>query len=118
MSNENLHKEIDLIQDCIRRMAQNSFIVKGWILSLITIVITLGLTKDFTDKVFLEIGKISDLNERYNALISEGRARGYKNSIMTINQFIGQHVKIFWGLNNFGIYAKPKSKLIKHYTIH
>jgi len=44
---ENLLKEIDLIQSCIKRMAQNSFIVKGWMLSLITIVLTLCLAKDF-----------------------------------------------------------------------
>ncbi len=46
---ENLLKEIDLIQSCIKRMAQNSFIVKGWMLSLITIVLTLCLAKDFDD---------------------------------------------------------------------
>lgn len=32
---ETLHKEIDLIQDCISRMAQNSFMVKGWVITLV-----------------------------------------------------------------------------------
>lgn len=36
---EILEKEIDLIQSCINRMAQNSFIVKGWLISLVTVVL-------------------------------------------------------------------------------
>ncbi|EPB8167308.1 hypothetical protein ACRTAK_002992 [Clostridium perfringens] len=38
---EVLCKEIDLIQSCINRMAQNSFIVKGWFISLIAVILTL-----------------------------------------------------------------------------
>lgn len=36
-----IHKEIDLIQDCIKRMAQNSFMIKGWFIGLY--VVALGL---------------------------------------------------------------------------
>lgn len=36
-----LEKEIDLIQACINRMAQNSFLVKGWMISLVAIIIAL-----------------------------------------------------------------------------
>ena len=36
-----LEKEIDLIQSCINRMAQNSFIIKGWTVSLIAVVLAL-----------------------------------------------------------------------------
>ncbi|MDP8226167.1 MAG: hypothetical protein P9L89_00790 [Candidatus Celaenobacter polaris] len=43
MKNEILHKEIDLIQSCIKRMANNSFIIKGWTISLIVIVLSLSL---------------------------------------------------------------------------
>lgn len=32
-----LHKEIDLIQNCISRMARNSFFIKGWSITLIVI---------------------------------------------------------------------------------
>lgn len=39
---EVLHKEIDLIQNCITRMAQNSFLIKGWALTVITIVLALS----------------------------------------------------------------------------
>ncbi len=34
MSNEDLFKEIDLIQGCINRMANNSFLIKGWALGV------------------------------------------------------------------------------------
>lgn len=33
---EVLHKEIDLVQDIIKRMAGNSFLVKGWLITLFT----------------------------------------------------------------------------------
>src|SRR3712207_2039829 len=36
-----IHKEIDLIQNCINRMAKNSFLIKGWLISLIAILIGL-----------------------------------------------------------------------------
>jgi hypothetical protein len=38
-------KEIDLIQSCINRMSQNSFIIKGWAISLNGIIVAL-----FADK--------------------------------------------------------------------
>ena len=44
---EIIHKEIDLIQDCINRMAQNSFLLKGWTISLIAVVIALAKDFDF-----------------------------------------------------------------------
>lgn len=44
MDNETLHKEIDLIQGIINRMAHNSFLLKGWTITIIVAV--LALTKD------------------------------------------------------------------------
>lgn len=44
MDKETLHKEIDLIQGVITRMASNSFLLKGWMISIIVAV--LALTKD------------------------------------------------------------------------
>jgi hypothetical protein len=44
MDKETLHKEIDLIQGTITRVANNSFLLKGWLVSLIAIV--LALTKE------------------------------------------------------------------------
>lgn len=39
---EVLHKEIDLIQACITRMAQNSFLIKGWAISIVAVVMALA----------------------------------------------------------------------------
>lgn len=50
---EILHKEIDLIQSCINRMANNSFLIKGWTVSLIAVV--LALTKDKVDFLYISI---------------------------------------------------------------
>ena len=42
---QDFYKEIDLIQGCINRMAHNSFLVKGWAITIITAVITIVATK-------------------------------------------------------------------------
>ncbi|MGF7217616.1 hypothetical protein GGR92_003791 [Spirosoma lacussanchae] len=39
---ENLHKEIDLIQGVIARMSQNAYYTKGWSVSLIAAVLAFG----------------------------------------------------------------------------
>ena len=39
---DELHKEIDLIQNCITRMANNSFLLKGWLVSIIAVIIALS----------------------------------------------------------------------------
>lgn len=35
---QHLQKEIDLIQGCISRMAHNSFMIKGWAITLVVII--------------------------------------------------------------------------------
>ena len=34
-------KEIDLLQDCITWMAHNSFMIKGWVLTLVVSIVAL-----------------------------------------------------------------------------
>ena len=46
---EVLHKEIDLIQDIIKRMANNSFLIKGWMISVFTAAMVLLKDKILTD---------------------------------------------------------------------
>jgi hypothetical protein len=53
MDNTNLHKELDLIQNCITRMANNSFLLKGWLITLIVAV--LALTEDKVNLLFLSL---------------------------------------------------------------
>lgn len=38
---EKLHKEIDLVQGCINRMSNNSFLLKGWTISINGVVLAL-----------------------------------------------------------------------------
>jgi hypothetical protein len=42
MDKDVLHKEIDLIQACITRMANNSFLLKGWAISIIAVILALA----------------------------------------------------------------------------
>ena len=39
---ENLHKELDLIQSVISRMTNNSFLVKGWAMTLMSALVAFG----------------------------------------------------------------------------
>ena len=41
ISIEEIHKEIDLVQACITRMAQNSFMIKGWFVSIYAVILAL-----------------------------------------------------------------------------
>ncbi|MDF2940231.1 MAG: hypothetical protein K0R66_873 [Gammaproteobacteria bacterium] len=42
------HKQIDLLQGCINRMANNSFLIKSWTVGLIVLILT--ITRDSTWK--------------------------------------------------------------------
>ena len=50
---EKLHKELDLIQSCITRMANNSFMIKGWTLTLFVALITFFNLKDLPDVILI-----------------------------------------------------------------
>jgi len=41
VSIEEFHKELDLVQACISRMAQNSFMIKGWAFALVAAFVAL-----------------------------------------------------------------------------
>lgn len=55
-----LYKEIDLIQGCINRMAKNSFVIKGWVMSLVAVVLAL-LPQTFDIRLLSAIGIIVSL---------------------------------------------------------
>lgn len=48
---EEIHKEIDLVQSCINRMAQNSFMIKGWAFAILAALV--ALTSDTISKTAL-----------------------------------------------------------------
>ena len=43
---EILFKEIDLIEECIKRMASNSFLLKGWAVTVLSVLIGLTVNTD------------------------------------------------------------------------
>ena len=43
---EILFKEIDLIEECIKRMASNSFLLKGWAVTILSVLIGLTVNTD------------------------------------------------------------------------
>lgn len=51
MKQEILHKEIDLIQAIITRMANNSFLLKGWMITLVAAILALSKGTLVTDDV-------------------------------------------------------------------
>lgn len=56
INNEVIHKEIDLIQSIINRMAQNSFMIKGWVITIFVAVIALDVqTERFIPNLTLSI---------------------------------------------------------------
>jgi hypothetical protein len=57
-THENLHKELDLIQSVVNRMAANSFEVKKWSLSIVAIVLALGKDDLHNDQHLLALGTV------------------------------------------------------------
>lgn len=57
ISVEELHKELDIVQSCITRMANNSFSLKGWLVVLL--VAAVALAPEDIDKLLLLLILIS-----------------------------------------------------------
>ncbi len=48
---ERLHKEVDLIQGIISRMANNSFILKGWVITIVVAILAINKDTIITDDI-------------------------------------------------------------------
>ena len=46
VNNEDIYKELDLIQSCITRMASNSFAMKGWHIGIISALLVFFFSKE------------------------------------------------------------------------
>lgn len=107
---EILHKEIDLVQKCISRMANNSFLIKGWWISLYAIVFAILQEKVTTPAGIMQLTVMAVLlwtldarylqmerkyRERYNELISE-RTQGSNNHLygLDIGRFNGKALSL------------------------
>jgi len=94
-----LHKEIDLIQECVKRMSNNSFLLKGWLMSLIAVAITLLPQKInsnllilliivmtlcfwYLDGYYLKLERM--FREKYNWVIKK-RPKGNKEYLYNLN---------------------------------
>lgn len=92
---ERLHKEIDIIQSCITRMANNSFLIKGWFIStilafigfgyekfnnfiLIIILIIITLFSWISDAYFLQLERL--YRNKYNWVIMNRLNNNFKKS--------------------------------------
>lgn len=101
VSIEELHKEIDLIQSCISRMAQNSFMIKGWAFALVAAFIALTAERLdiyvlcvvgvfilsifwYLDAFFLKMEKLYRF--KYEWVIKE-RAKGNKCYMYDLNPY-------------------------------
>ena len=58
MEKDELFKEIDLLQGCINRMAQNSFMLKGWALTVLAGVTAFTKGENFSEPITLVCGTI------------------------------------------------------------
>lgn len=52
-SKDDVFKEIDLIQNCITRMATNSFYIKGWHIGLLTALVAFFVSREEVDYTVL-----------------------------------------------------------------
>jgi hypothetical protein len=101
VSVEEFHKEIDLIQACISRMAQNSFLIKGWAFTLVaafaaltaeklnlcvlcSVGIVILLVFWCLDAFFLKMEKLYRF--KYEWVIAE-RLKGNRESLYDLNPY-------------------------------
>ena len=77
MDKEIIHKEIDLVQDIVKRMAQNSFQVKAWLVTILGAMIAF---------------------EKDNIIATAG---GCKNLAFLLNLLLLLPVICFWYLDSF-----------------
>ena len=53
MDKDIVHKELDLVQNCIKRMASNSFYLKGWYVSLVFLGANIANTNNKHFEIFM-----------------------------------------------------------------
>ena len=127
MEMNKLHKEIDLIQNIINRMAHNSFLIKGWALSIIGvmlaiirdsiftpkgllllyIILFLTITFWYLDAYFLKIEK--QYRKLYNWVISN-RAKGNFENLYDLDATrfkVGNNFKIMLSKTLLTFYSIP-----------
>lgn len=129
INTDSFHKELDLIQEIINRMARNSFIIKGWMISLTSILFTFVVNKELSlsENIFLLIFLLVEIitfwyldafylhKERcyiqlYNHLISSPNRENRVLYSLNYRPFIskvGNVRKVMWSITIVWIYIIP-----------
>lgn len=126
MDKEVLHKEIDLIQACISRMSHDSFLMKGWMLTLLAAIWTFAInTEEFAvvsamslviigdfwylDAFFLHVEKM--YREMYNWVLNErpkdNTAYLYDLNPHRFDTKVGSRFKVMFSLTLNCFYGIP-----------
>lgn len=125
VDNEVLHKEIDLVQACINRMANNSFLLKGWLVSIIVVILALlpekingvaiGILTTiiilifwYLDSIFLMLEKL--YRKKYEWIIKE-RLEGNKLYLYDLNPY-NKNMWLSYDKKDTSILASMFSKTI------
>ena len=127
METNKLHKEIDLIQNVITRMANNSFLIKGWSLSIVGIMLAIVKDSIFTSKGVLLLCIILVLTiafwyldafflkteRQYRKLydwVIQNRPQGNQENLYNLNASrfkVGSHLKIMFSKTLWPFYSIP-----------
>ncbi len=116
---EVIHKEIDLIESCITRMAQNSFLIKGWYITLLAAVIALFPKSENVTIIVYIISIISVAFWWLNAffLYTERKYRDFYEHVIAIRQE-GNNKKLYsLKLTNYTLQYKSYWKSLFGKTI-
>jgi hypothetical protein len=116
---ENLHKEIDLIQACITRMANNSFKLKGWAISIAAIVFAL-IDKNINPVVICLVILLPLLGFWYLDaffLFTEKKYRELYNWVITERQKSNPEMMYDLNPNRFSDIKDKNGKNITHFSV-
>ncbi len=89
------HKELDLIQDVIKRMASNSFKVKAWMMAI--------------------IGGVLAISE--SAIFSDGSKSISEPAAIFVSLFLVMLVLVFWYLDAFFLQTERRYRKLYHWVV-
>ncbi len=90
-----IHKELDLIQDVIKRMASNSFKVKAWMMAI--------------------IGGVVAISE--SAIFSDGSKNISEPAAIFVSLFLVMLVLVFWYLDAFFLRTERLYRKLYHWVV-
>lgn len=99
---EVLHKELDLVQNCINRMSNNSFIIKGWTITIVVAIITLITPNKSDFKIQIGISILITLCWLFDCyFLRLERLYRAKYQWLVVNRAEGASLKYLYDLNPY-----------------